>query len=81
MEDSLVNLQLNGYQKSHRTLHMLLHYLAKEHTINDKLQGSVAAYLRCAGVGPRCMYVAWKYAHNLTMAVKVIKSKLLVLFF
>jgi len=29
LEDSLVNLQLNGYQKSHRTLHMLLHYLVK----------------------------------------------------
>jgi len=28
-EDSLVNLQLNRYQKSHRTLHMLLHYLVK----------------------------------------------------
>ena len=29
LEDSLVNLQLNGYQKSHHTLHMLLHYLVK----------------------------------------------------
>jgi len=29
LEDFLVNLQLNGYQKSHRTLHMLLHYLVK----------------------------------------------------
>jgi len=28
-EDFLVNLQLNGYKKFHRTLHMLLHYLAK----------------------------------------------------
>jgi len=30
LEDFLVNLQLNGYQKSHRTLHMLLHYLVKQ---------------------------------------------------
>ena len=29
LEDSLVNLQLNGHEKSHRTLHMLLHYLVK----------------------------------------------------
>jgi len=29
LEDSLVNLQLNGYQKSQRTLHTLLHYLVK----------------------------------------------------
>ena len=29
LEDSLVNLQLIGYQKSHRILHVLLHYLAK----------------------------------------------------
>jgi len=33
---------------------MLLHYLVKllsaKQTINDKLQGSVAAYLRCGGV-------------------------------
>jgi len=27
--DSAANLQLNVYQKSHRTLHMLLHYLVK----------------------------------------------------
>ena len=26
---SFVNLQLNGYYKSHRTLHMLLHFLVK----------------------------------------------------
>jgi len=29
LEDFLVNLQLNGYQKSQHTLHMLLHYLVK----------------------------------------------------
>jgi len=29
LKDSLVNLQLNGYYKSHRTLRMLLHYLVK----------------------------------------------------
>jgi len=29
LEDSSVNLQLNGYQKSHYTWHMLLHYLVK----------------------------------------------------
>ena len=29
LEDSLVNLQLKGYQKPHRTLHMLLHYFVK----------------------------------------------------
>ena len=28
-DDSLVNLQLNGYLKSHRTLQSLLHYLVK----------------------------------------------------
>ena len=29
LEDSFVNLQLNGYKKSHRTVRMLLHYLVK----------------------------------------------------
>jgi len=29
LEDSLVNLQLNGYQKSRFILHLLLHYLVK----------------------------------------------------
>jgi len=29
LEDSAVNLRLNGHQKSHRTLHMLLHDLVK----------------------------------------------------
>ena len=29
LEDSLVNLQLSGYLKSHRTLRVLLHYLVK----------------------------------------------------
>ena len=45
-------------QKSYRTLHMLLHYVVKhqcqlmsaKQANNDKLQGSVAAYLRCGGV-------------------------------
>jgi len=56
LEDSLVNLQLKGYKKSRRTLHMcdmLLHYLVTEtakQAINDNLQGSVAACLRCGGV-------------------------------
>ena len=45
-------MQLNGYQKSHRTLHMLLHYPAKllmsaKQAITDKLKGTIAAYLRC----------------------------------
>jgi len=31
VEDFLVNVQLNGYQKSHRTLHMLLHYLGEHY--------------------------------------------------
>jgi len=39
----------------HRTLHMLLHWLVKhsiseKHAINDKLQGTVATYLRRGGV-------------------------------
>jgi len=49
LEDSLVGLylELNGYQKSHRTLHMLLQYncetlMSAKQAINDKLQGSVA---------------------------------------
>ena len=29
LKDSLLNLQLSGYQKSRRTLHMLLHYFVK----------------------------------------------------
>jgi len=29
LKDSVVNLQLNEYQKLHRTLKMLLHYLEK----------------------------------------------------
>jgi len=41
--------------KSHHTfLHMLPHYLLKhtcqKQAINDKLQGSVATYLRCGAV-------------------------------
>jgi len=31
--DSLVNLQLNGYKKSHRTLHMLLHPLMTNYRV------------------------------------------------
>jgi len=53
LEDSLVNLQLNGYLKSQRTLHMsatLPCELSPKQAINDKLQGSVAAYLRPGGV-------------------------------
>ena len=50
LEDFLVNLQL----KSHRTLHLLLYYLetlmSAKQAINGKLQGSVATYIRCAGV-------------------------------
>jgi len=37
LEDSWVNLQLNGYLKSHRTLHMLLHYLVKHYCQQNKL--------------------------------------------
>jgi len=51
-KDCLVNLQINRYT-SNRTLHMLLHYLVKhqcqQKAINNKLQGSVATYLRCGG--------------------------------
>jgi len=57
LEDSLVNLQLNGYQKFHRTLHnayvATLHcetLMSAKQAINDKLQGSAATYLRCGGV-------------------------------
>jgi len=59
LEDSLVNLQLKGYLKSHRTLYMLLcicccicckTLLSAKQVINDKLQGSVVTYLRCGGV-------------------------------
>jgi len=51
LEDSLVNLQLNGYQKSYRALHMLLHYLVStKQAINEKLQGSVATFLTCGVV-------------------------------
>jgi len=54
LEDFSVNLQLNGYQKSHRTFRMLLHYLVKhssaKQAINDKLQGNAGMCLRCGGV-------------------------------
>jgi len=41
--------------KIYRKLHVLPHYLVKHSTarkqaINNKLQGSVATYLRCGGV-------------------------------
>jgi len=55
MEDSLVNLQLNGFLKirphlAHvATLHSETLMSAKP-AIDDKLQGSVATYLRCGGV-------------------------------
>ena len=46
----MLNLQLKGYLKSHRTLHMLLYYfeilMSAKQAINDKLLGSVATYLR-----------------------------------
>ena len=59
LEDSLVNLQLglNVYEKSHRTLHILLHYLVKHYCQQNKPltkviinKGSVATYIRCGGV-------------------------------
>jgi len=52
----LVNLQLNGYQKSHRTF--IFAYVSTlpgetlmsvKQAINDKLQGSLATYLMCGG--------------------------------
>ena len=50
----MVNLQLNGHQKSHNTLCMLLlpceTLMSAKHAINNKLQGSVATYLKCGGV-------------------------------
>jgi len=55
LEDALVNLQLNGYKK----ISPYLVYVATlpcetlmsaKQAINDKLQGSVATYLRCGGV-------------------------------
>jgi len=52
----LVNFKLNGYQKSQRTLHNYVATLPCEtlmsakQALNDKLQGSVAAYLRGDGV-------------------------------
>jgi len=51
LEDSLVNLQqLNGYHKSHRTLNVTTlpceTLMSAKQTLNDKLQGSVAACLR-----------------------------------
>ena len=52
-EDSPVNLQKNNKKRSHHTAYVLLHYLLKPYcqkTINDKLQGSVATYLRCGGI-------------------------------
>jgi len=55
LEDSLVNFRLNGYQKSHRILHYVATLLCEtlmsaKQAVNDKLQGSVATYLRCGGV-------------------------------
>ena len=55
VEDSLVNLQLNRYLKSHRTLHNVATLLcgtlmSAKQAINGKLQGSVSTYLRCGGV-------------------------------
>jgi len=51
LEDSFVNLQLIGYLKSHRTLHVAtLHcktLMSDRRAINDKLQDSVATYFRC----------------------------------
>jgi len=46
-EDSLANLQLNGYQKFHRCLHITLlceTLMSAKQAINNKLQGSVATY-------------------------------------
>jgi len=36
LEDSLGNLLLNGYQESHRTLQMLLHYPVKHYCQQNK---------------------------------------------
>jgi len=48
----LKKLQLNGYWKSHPTLHVATvpTLMSAKQAINDKLQGSVATYLRCGGV-------------------------------
>jgi len=56
LEGSSINLQLNGYLKipphhayfATQPCETLIS--AKEEDLNDKLQGSVAAYLRCRGV-------------------------------
>jgi len=48
------NLQLNGYEKCHRALHVATlpceTLMSAKQAINDKLQGSVGTYLRCDGV-------------------------------
>jgi len=54
-EDSTANLQENGYKQAHHSLNMLPHYIVKQwcqqrQAIYDKLQGSVATYLKCGGV-------------------------------
>ena len=55
LEDSLVNLQLSGYQKIPPHLAYVATLpcetlMSAKQAINDKLQGSVATYLRCVGV-------------------------------
>ena len=55
LKDSLVNLQLNWYLKSHRTLYYVATLpcetlMPGKQAINDKLQGSVATHLRCGEV-------------------------------
>jgi len=53
LEVSLVNLELNGYQKSRRSLHMWVlceTLMSAKQAINDKLQGNVATHLRVVGL-------------------------------
>ena len=53
LKDSWVNLQLNGYLKSHRTVATLPceTIMSAKQALNGKLQGITAAYLRCGGAG------------------------------
>jgi len=54
LEDSLVNLQLNGFKHptdpSYAATLPCETLMSAKQAINDKLQGSVAAYLRCGEV-------------------------------
>ena len=69
LEDSLVNLQLSGYQKSHRTLHMLLYYILWNINVNKLMSLIICVMLSDV----KLQYLTWPQQNKpLTTNYKVV---------